>query len=1479
MEPVVKGQTTLAVILGAKAFPKSEKLSAPPSFERSALRFRDYLLEQFSLPPDNLKDLFDTSMSPDDILEDVESFVKARKAAVNAQDLFFYYVGHGGTAFRAGSSQFYIATRTTRVNAETSSSIVTSDLALALRRSGGGLRYYVILDCCFSAAAYSDFQAPPLQLATQQTAEAFPQRGTLLFYAASKRDVALAPEGEDYTRFTSAMLTALKEGDPQADEYLSFADLGRQVEAILQQRHPDKWTRPDISAPDARQGDLANLPAFLNRAYRRETAQAEYYIRFVRRDGIPEGIGPISEGQARQRGRCVRVSRERQRVRRLETINGAGFLTPDIYGAEYLKGTRGSDQAAATCRWQFSYDEAGRVAMEEMSNASGRVVNRCAYSTAGAAGRGAFAHYFLTASEVAHPQTKSGAAFVRISRDDAGFDRRLEYFDGAERRQPDELGSFGREIEVDARGLEVRVTQLGFDLKPAICKDGYAIAKRAYDDNGNLLRESCFDAEDMPVFHREGYHSAAFDWGPKGNWVGVRLFDVEDKPTLAKSGFSSWTAEYDSRGNLIRQAYYDAADKPVEINEGFAAWTADYDERGRIIAQRYFDPEGRPSPSKEGVVEMIVTRNDEERREDVQFRGADGRPKVNRSNIAQMTRRYDEQQNVIEELYFDADGKLARNTEGYAGAQMTADPAGNQTEFVFLGTDQTPSWNNEGIARISKSYDTRGNLTSESYFGPDGSPAEDEKGRHRIAYAYDAHSNRSAVAYFNAAGQPALKDGYASEAMQFDPGAGVMIRREFHDAGGNLTRKTAGHAIEAYDYDRFGRQVRLQCRDVDEAPIQTAQGHAAWTADYDARGNRMRQTFLGVDGAPAASADGYASWSAKRDPRGNPIAMRYFDSDGRPAVNLDAVAGWDAVYDSRDNQVGIAYVAPTGERGRRKEGFAAWTAHYDALGNRIEERYFDAEGAPAPDNEGVARRSWTYNHLQKRTSEQCRDASDLPIATKQGYAGWAAAYDDRGKVIEQMYFGLDGQPTTTAEGYSRIETDYDDRGRMVERRWTGGATSPRTKVSYPTGGGRVETWIGIDEKIVLTFDRAGRQTEEAYFSLDGARTAHLERSLSFSFWQKEYDVHGRMLEQRYYDPDGKMFRRLRKRFDPIGTEIETSVDELHDERREFVRTRRTAEGSEIETSLTDAAQTPVTDRFGRSRWTERYDRAGNRLEARYFGPDGGPVAYQGHFGCSATYDRTNRLSEATYEIVRGTDETSIKRFRFAPEQRRAIHFQSIVNDVQTENDAYVLEYLMAQGDRADYIAKIRTESDAAPATELEIRMTQHCRDVDSAGRYNIIVDSVVPRRDAGDDARFQIEMLMKRTGEVVQSTAPTDSPNIPFPTHPIFMGESWKRESMLPFENPYTGQKDNFPLEYTYRLAEVTTAEHQPVAQIDVTCPLSEVGVARDFSFTISARGVTLFDIRRGLLLGSRVETLNVMKLGAERVTTRIMVLVALQPG
>jgi hypothetical protein len=283
MAPNPSSKTTLAVVLGAHEFPKTQ-LGANPAFAASATGFKDYLLNDFGLPKQNLLDLFDTQESPDGVDEKIATFLKNRistaKIANPEQpvcDVVFYYVGHGSFTSDGGldrSNEYFLTLRNTRAENTRVSGYLIQTLATTLKSSAKWMRKYLILDCCFSAAAYAYFQSAPLQVAVEKTLLEFPDRGITLLCAASKTDPAIAPPNYNYTMFSAALLQALKQGDENAAENITFQELYELIQTQINETFhgADSKSRPEILSPDKRQGDLARIPFFPNRAKRQKVA-------------------------------------------------------------------------------------------------------------------------------------------------------------------------------------------------------------------------------------------------------------------------------------------------------------------------------------------------------------------------------------------------------------------------------------------------------------------------------------------------------------------------------------------------------------------------------------------------------------------------------------------------------------------------------------------------------------------------------------------------------------------------------------------------------------------------------------------------------------------------------------------------------------------------------------------------------------------------------------------------------------------------------------------------------------------------------------------------------------------------------------------------------------------------------------------------------------------------------------------------------
>jgi hypothetical protein len=262
--------TTLVVLLGASEYPRAG-LESIPAFAKSAQELRKYFLaaDGYALPARNLLDRFDCPHEPSRILGDIADFLIVRQQEMRleskASDLILYYSGHGGFTTRR---EYFLALRSTRREYEGATSLRMSDLASAIRQSARGLRRFLILDCCFSAASFMEFQSPPLSAARVQTIDALPREGTTLLCSSNARTVSVAPQGAKYTMFSGALIEVLREGAATMGEALSMEQVGALVNEIIRERYADEAVRPEVLSPDQSVEDIARIPIFPNPAAR-----------------------------------------------------------------------------------------------------------------------------------------------------------------------------------------------------------------------------------------------------------------------------------------------------------------------------------------------------------------------------------------------------------------------------------------------------------------------------------------------------------------------------------------------------------------------------------------------------------------------------------------------------------------------------------------------------------------------------------------------------------------------------------------------------------------------------------------------------------------------------------------------------------------------------------------------------------------------------------------------------------------------------------------------------------------------------------------------------------------------------------------------------------------------------------------------------------------------------------------------------------
>ena len=179
-------------------------------------------------------------------------------------------------------------------------SIKVAELAMIIRARAAFLRKIIILDCCFSAAAFKEFQSGPLQAGHVKLLQEFPGRGTTLFCAASALDSAIAPRGLPRTMFSDALLRSLREGHEVLGPRFTVSELGDLVKQNLRDAYPESWVRPEVLSPDQRDGDVASMPLFPSPAHlAREQREAEARARkevTSSPTGLRSGRWPLSPG-------------------------------------------------------------------------------------------------------------------------------------------------------------------------------------------------------------------------------------------------------------------------------------------------------------------------------------------------------------------------------------------------------------------------------------------------------------------------------------------------------------------------------------------------------------------------------------------------------------------------------------------------------------------------------------------------------------------------------------------------------------------------------------------------------------------------------------------------------------------------------------------------------------------------------------------------------------------------------------------------------------------------------------------------------------------------------------------------------------------------------------------------------------------------------------------------------------------------------
>lgn len=267
---------TAAILLGASNYPKHDYGNST-AFLRSKQDFHKYLQDAdtgLGLLDEAILDLFNSPYPSSSQVLQIGQFLDGITRKVDRladRNLVIYYVGHG--YFAGQSYDYHLALADLVTGYESITGLRMAGLGDVLKHKAGSFRRFLVLDCCFAAAAFRHFQGTVEDVIRVEAMKAFgedihrraenPKRGCAMLCASPHDSVALAPAGMARTMFSEALLYVLRNGDAQYPPFLNLAQLKELTWERLRNTHGDP-VRPVLHSPDQSHGDIATVAFFPN---------------------------------------------------------------------------------------------------------------------------------------------------------------------------------------------------------------------------------------------------------------------------------------------------------------------------------------------------------------------------------------------------------------------------------------------------------------------------------------------------------------------------------------------------------------------------------------------------------------------------------------------------------------------------------------------------------------------------------------------------------------------------------------------------------------------------------------------------------------------------------------------------------------------------------------------------------------------------------------------------------------------------------------------------------------------------------------------------------------------------------------------------------------------------------------------------------------------------------------------------------------
>jgi hypothetical protein len=734
--------------------------------------------------------------------------------------------------------------------------------------------------------------------------------------------------------------------------------------------------------------------------------------------------------------------------------------------------------------YEMAYDDSSLIVATVMRDAAGNeCVGKEGYSRVRMKrnDRGAIVEDAFFAPD-GSPARKHGYSRLLSTYDDSGYERRREYraADGSLTNCDD--GYAVVLYKHDAFGNEIESRYLDSDENPTLDKEGVAGSRAIYDDRGNKVQNTYLGLAEEHVIGPAGYAGSRSEYDDLGNRTRITYLGLREEAVLSATGIAGWVATYDPRGNIVEQRLLDTAGQAIADRNGYAISRWVYDAHGNDVDGRYFDARGKPALY----------------REDGATSGEDG----GQRGHARVVHSYDGYDRLLEVRYQGFRDEPVLGPEGYARAAYRYDDFGNMSEASYFDVANRPMLRKEGYHLERLEHDEYGNVTKHAYYSADDHLVVTAAGYAQKEATYAAPDHGLTEIAYDAENKPAkLEDGCFKHTNVWD--AERLVAQECRDADDRPMLGAKGYFAERRSYDRWARHIGSAFVGLKGEPVPSTEGFASAQVALDEHGNLVEQRLFGPSGALVTDHDAYAIVRSRYDRWSRRIEIATFDRNERPMV-LGGYWAQRTTFDSLGREARVEYVDTKGPVAPRTLGYASSQVEYGDDGS-TSTRYFGAGGEPArAARGGCARFETRVNGRGQVTETACYGADGKLKVGSDRYAKAIRRYDDNGRLIEIASFDANGHLLANVRGYARLTDKYDDEGNVVEEAYFGSDGHP--------------VFLGSGARWTCVYDGHGDCAERTMFDERGkpARPVALIRN--------KYDERRRLVEERYFDADGKPVR-------------------------------------------------------------------------------------------------------------------------------------------------------------------------------------------------------------------------------------------------------------------------------------------------------------------------------------------------------------------